>query len=265
VSGAATPSRRRDGGPGVLGAQATGHAWRLRRGGAARSRPPTASRCRSHRRSFVSAMVVRGRGRNRTAGKVASAVLYDIDVSTAAPDITAVAVQLDAAEEDARALVAGLCEALGTWREAPGTWSVAECLDHLATANRVYLEAMRPPAEAARARGRVRRGPARPGIVGRLFIRSLEPPVSRRFKARAPQIIRPRPSPPLAEAFAAFTASQEEVRIYLRSCADLDLARIRFPNPLVRGIRFSLATGLHVIAAHERRHLWQAWRVRRAA
>jgi hypothetical protein len=30
-------------------------------------------------------------------------------------------------------------------------------------------------------------------------------------------------------------------------------------------VRFSLATGLHVIAAHERRHLWQAWRVRQAA
>jgi hypothetical protein len=30
-------------------------------------------------------------------------------------------------------------------------------------------------------------------------------------------------------------------------------------------VRFSLATGLHVLAAHERRHLWQAWRVREAA
>lgn len=39
---------------------------------------------------------------------------------------------------------------------------------------------------------------------------------------------------------------------------------LRIPHPFVRGIRFSLATGLHVIAAHERRHLWQAWRVRRA-
>ena len=35
-------------------------------------------------------------------------------------------------------------------------------------------------------------------------------------------------------------------------------------NPFIRGIRFSLATGLHVIAAHERRHLWQAWNVCRA-
>ena len=30
-------------------------------------------------------------------------------------------------------------------------------------------------------------------------------------------------------------------------------------------MRFSLATGLHVIPAHERRHPWRAWQVRRAA
>ena len=34
---------------------------------------------------------------------------------------------------------------------------------------------------------------------------------------------------------------------------------------LTDGIRFSLATGLHVIPSHERRHLWQARRVREAA
>jgi hypothetical protein len=51
----------------------------------------------------------------------------------------------------------------------------------------------------------------------------------------------------------------------VRRFADIDLARVTFPNPFIRGVRFSLATGLHVIAAHERRHLWQAWRVRHAA
>jgi hypothetical protein len=55
------------------------------------------------------------------------------------------------------------------------------------------------------------------------------------------------------------------VRSFLRTHADVDLAGVRFPNPFIRGVRFSLATGLHVIAAHERRHLWQARRVREAA
>jgi hypothetical protein len=66
------------------------------------------------------------------------------------------------------------------------------------------------------------------------------------------------------ETVASFAASQAEVREFLRAHADLDLAGVRFPNPFVPGIRFSLATGLHVITAHERRHLWQARRVRRA-
>jgi hypothetical protein len=64
---------------------------------------------------------------------------------------------------------------------------------------------------------------------------------------------------------ATFLASQAMVRAFLQTYADIDLAGVRFPNPFIRGVRFSLATGLHVIAAHERRHLWQAWRVRQAA
>jgi hypothetical protein len=80
---------------------------------------------------------------------------------------------------------------------------------------------------------------------------------------KAPRKIRPRTAPPLADSFASFIASQAEVREFLRAHANLDLAGVRFPNPFIPVISFSLATGLHVIAAHERRHLWQAWRVRR--
>lgn len=178
-------------------------------------------------------------------------------------DIRALEDALNAAERDARQLVSGLTDDRGTWRETPGSWSVAECLDHLATGNRVYLRAMEPPAERALAGGRHRRGPARPGLIGGWFVRSLEPPVTRRMKA--PTIIRPRSSPALRDASEQFLASQDEVRAFLKKYADIDLVGVRFPNPFIRGVRFSLATGLHVIAAHERRHLWQAWRVRQAA
>jgi DinB family protein len=172
---------------------------------------------------------------------------------------------LDATERDARALVAGLTEARGAWREEAGSWSVAECLDHLGTANRVYLDAMQRPATRARSDRRERRGPAQPGLVGGWFVKFLEPPVKARFKTTAPRTIRPRTAPALTDAMTAFLASQDEVRTFLRTYADIDLTGVRFPNPFIRGVRFSLATGLHVIAAHERRHLWQAWRVRQAA
>lgn len=172
---------------------------------------------------------------------------------------------LDSAERDARALVDGLSAARGAWRADAGSWSVAECLDHLGTANRVYLDAMKPSATRALNDRRERRGPAQPGLVGSWFVRYLEPPVRARLKSKAPRAIRPRTSPGLNDAMTAFLASQDEVRSFLRTYAGIDLARVRFPNPFIPGVRFSLATGLHVIAAHERRHLWQAWRVRQAA
>jgi hypothetical protein len=60
-------------------------------------------------------------------------------------------------------------------------------------------------------------------------------------------------------------AGQDNVRAFLHSHHDLDLASVRFANPFMPAARFSLATGLHIIVAHERRHLWQAWRAREAA
>lgn len=180
-------------------------------------------------------------------------------------DIAALERAFESNEQDARALVDGLSEVDGTWRAEPGSWSVAECLDHLATANRVYLAAMRPSAERALSEGRLRRGPALPGLVGGWFVRTFEPPVTTMFKLKAPRKIRPRPSPPLGHALEQFLASQREVLAFLRTYATVDLAGVTFPNPFLRGVRLSLATGLHVLAAHERRHLWQAGRVRQAA
>jgi hypothetical protein len=129
----------------------------------------------------------------------------------------------------------------------------------------VYLAAIREPARRARQAGRMRRRPARPGPLGALFVHMLEPPPKWWAPMKAPRQIRPAPSPPLAASFAAFVASQPDVRAFAADHADLDLAAVRFPNPFVPGLQWSLATGLHVITAHERRHLAQAWRVRRAA
>lgn len=180
-------------------------------------------------------------------------------------DIAALDDQFEAVARDYAALVDGLDERSGTWRPDPSAWSVAECLDHLATANRAYLDEMRPAAAAARAAGRMRRGPATPGFFGRLFAYSLDAPPKSWSKSKAPKLIAPGPSPSLAAASAAFAASHEDARRFLRENADLDLAGITYVNPLARRLRPSLATGFHVLAAHERRHLWQAWNVRRAA
>ena len=181
------------------------------------------------------------------------------------PDIEALDAQLDATGRDAALLVEGLTEELGRWRPAQDAWSVAECIDHLAVANTIYLRAMVEPARRAREEQRLRRKPALPGLLGGWFARSLEPPVRALRKLKAPRLIKPHVAPLLADAYRDFRSAHDNVRAFLRANADLDLASVTFPNPFIKGIRFSLATGLHVIPAHERRHLWQGWRARQAA
>ena len=180
-------------------------------------------------------------------------------------DLQALWDALDSAERDARELVKGLSEAGGAWRANEGSWSVAECLDHIAMGNRVYFAAMEPSAARALRDGRKRRGPAKAGLIGGWFARYLEPPARTLLKSKAPRAIRPRTAPALADAYDAYLASHSPMRTFLQKYADIDLAHVRFPNPFIRGVRFSLATGLHVITANERRHLWQACNVRREA
>jgi len=179
-------------------------------------------------------------------------------------DIDALLADLAATRDDAQALVRSLSEEEGMRPSSNGGWSVAECLDHLANANRVYIDSMREPATRARAQARLRRKAALPGLVGRLFVSSLEPPPKLWSKLKAPKKIRPRSSPPLNESFLAFLESHDRAVEFIRANADLDLASIRFANPFIQRVRFSLATGLHVIVAHERRHLLQARRAGRA-
>ena len=46
--------------------------------------------------------------------------------------------------------------------------------------------------------------------------------------------------------------------------ADLDVNRATFKNPFLSVIKVRVGTALRLIAAHDRRHLWQADQVKKA-
>jgi DinB superfamily len=184
------------------------------------------------------------------------------DAALLPADLADVLLQLDAAERQAAALIEDLDDERINWRPGPACWSIAQCLDHLSASSRTYLAAMREGEAAARRRGWRRRGPISPGGPSRWFIRQLEP--SSRTRAKAPRKIVPAQWVSKAEAGDEFARQQAQVRALLRAAADLDLNRARFVNPFVPLVRFSLGTGFLVLAAHQRRHLAQAARVRRS-
>jgi hypothetical protein len=178
------------------------------------------------------------------------------------PDLQKVMDDVDAADRAADVLVAGLSDAQFHWQPEGGTmWSIAQCLEHLAAMNIVYGRAVRSGVDAARGRGWARRDPARPGIVGAWFVRSMEPPVTRRL--RTPRVGQPGSGLPRREVLRRYHDAHSEVRDLIRDAATIDVNRAKFRNPFIRLVRVRVATGLHVIPAHDRRHLWQAEQVRR--
>ena len=168
--------------------------------------------------------------------------------------------ETDEADRRADALVARLTEEQFHWQPDEGrAWSVAQCLDHLATMNVVYTKPIGPAIDAARARGVVGGGPIRPGRVAAWFIRSQEPPVKRRL--RSPKQALPASSGTREQILSAFHAAHDRYRDLVRRAAEIDVNRATYPNPFLPLIRMRVGTALSIIPPHDRRHLWQAEQV----
>ena len=167
---------------------------------------------------------------------------------------------IDAADRAGAAIAARVTDDEFHWKPNEGrSWSIAECLDHLATINVIYSAAVRTGVEQARKKRWTRKAPARPGFFGQRFVASQEPPV--KLKLRAPERVQPRPMRTREEILRAYHSAHDEVRRLIADCAAIDTNRATFSNPFLRIIKVKVSTGLHVIPAHDRRHLWQAEQV----
>lgn len=148
------------------------------------------------------------------------------------------------------------------WRPRPDAWSIGQCLAHLAAGNELYLDEI----EAALTRN-LNSGPiaeVTPGVFTRWFIRAYLEPSQRTKRATAPSKIRP-PVEVDVTTLDRFLRGNERARALMRRAADYDVNRVRFRNPFVPVIHFTVGSGFLILAAHERRHLLQAERVKGAS
>ncbi len=143
---------------------------------------------------------------------------------------------------------------------SPGAWSAADNLVHLTLASQALIPRMSKTLAKLGEAGQRSDLRCRPDWIGRLYAWVLEPPV--RFKARAPRPFVPPAATPAGAALPAFLATQERVLALLGQSVGLDLAARKVPSPVSRYVRYNVCSVFHVLAAHQRRHLWQA---RRAA
>jgi DinB family protein len=176
------------------------------------------------------------------------------------PWATHVIDELNASDRSTNDLARDLTPEQLNWRPTEQAWSVGQCLEHLHKTNQVYLP---PIAASLDGQSPSPVNEITPGWFGRLFIRTYIDPATQRARGRAP-----RKSAPLRHVDPAildlFLRSNDAARDLVRRASAYDVNRIRFVNPFIPVIRFTVGTGLEIVWKHQRRHLLQADRVRRA-
>ena len=171
--------------------------------------------------------------------------------------------EIERQSRQAQALAGGLSEAALNWQpNGSKSWSVAQCLDHLVIMNRMYVKTLRDAVAKNEDQLEPRKVPIQPsGWLTRLFIRYEEPPP--KIKLPAPKKIAP-PSQLTSAVVDAFQSLQQQFVDFVREWGEADLGDLKVKDPLFP-IHLTADTELLIIAAHNRRHLWQAENVKKSA
>ncbi len=168
--------------------------------------------------------------------------------------------QFERIASEAKELTKGLTEAQFNWRPAPDQWSIEECLAHLTAVGQVQVAAVEKAVDDAKARGIMGTGPFEYPIWERFILRETEPPV--RHQMPAPKRFTPIHGQPITGILPTFLHVQRQFTLQIERADGLDLRRVKVPTPIAPLLKLSLGATLAQAAAHERRHMAQARRVR---
>jgi DinB superfamily len=174
--------------------------------------------------------------------------------------IVAITEELRAASARAEALCARMATARLQERPGPEKWSVGECIAHLRLTSEVNFPLWQEALRIARQEGVHGAEPFRVDLAGRLLAWGLEPPA--KFRIRTSPPFQPIDTGPAEQVLPAFLASQDRILAIIDGAKDLPLDRIKMTSPFNAYVRYSVWSSFVITTAHERRHLWQADRVR---
>ena len=183
----------------------------------------------------------------------------DPDQETIGPFVEACLAQMRASKKWFATRVLPLSLDQLRWRPRSGSWSIVDCLDHLNRTLVYYL----PKIDQAIGQSQLKlRDPAR-GLVfpesEEDFLKQAEPPI--RSHSVTPSALLPVPAVDPGLIVDQFPQLRNRYAKAVLSASRLDLANISIAGSIHPPVH-SLAGVIALLAAHDRRHLWQAEQVR---
>jgi len=145
---------------------------------------------------------------------------------------------------------------LFTVRPTPRDWSAAECIAHLSLSTEEFLPILQKAIDDARAKGWTSTRKPAMDVIGRTLRWFLEPPIRKRVKTAGRFV--PRSARAKAEAFGEFATLQSKLVDAVHAAEGLDVRKIKVVSPFDKRVKYNIYSAFRVLAAHQRRHLWQA-------
>ncbi|MDH5642841.1 MAG: DinB family protein [Gemmatimonadota bacterium] len=176
------------------------------------------------------------------------------------PELNGYRAALEANSRDASSLTRNLELVQMNWTPTEGSWSLSLCLRHLISTTNAYIPQIDRAIDAGFRRKLHGEGPFRHGWFINRFIRALEPPPTK--KMWGPKIFSPDLTD-VEDVVSGFDVSQTELISRAQAADGLHLSRVRVASPASNFLWMSLGQAFGILAAHQRRHLWQAHEIRR--
>ncbi|HEX9982218.1 MAG TPA: DinB family protein [Thermoanaerobaculia bacterium] len=170
--------------------------------------------------------------------------------------LTELETEINDATARARHLVDSIDGRIFTVRPHPNSWSAAECLAHLSLTTESFLPLLQSAIDDGKKRKVTTSKPPKMDLIGRVLRWFLEPPMRSRVKTTAPFV--PRSTRAKSEAFAEFASLQNRLLGIVRDTDGIDLTKIKIVSPFDKRMKYNLYSAVRILAAHERRHIWQA-------
>lgn len=169
--------------------------------------------------------------------------------------------QFESNRSEAADICAGLSKEQFNLHPGPDRWSIAECLLHLNVSASLYAKQIRIAVEKDRRKQHAASPPYRYGFLARWMIRTMEPPPRKRYKS--PERFNTAGSDfEMEQVLGEFTAAGKLWSEGLAAAEGLHLGKVKVASPASSWLRFPLGALFAGMAAHERRHLWQARQIR---
>lgn len=154
----------------------------------------------------------------------------------------------------------GLDGAALNWQVSPGSWSIAQCLDHLITTDELYYPQFQEIAEGRKQSTVWERIPLLPRATGALFRWSLNP--GNRIRIKTSSVFEPRSSVP-DTIVSDFARDTERLLASIAATDGVEHDRLVITSPAAKFISYPLKDVVIFLILHLERHRRQAEAVQR--